>query len=142
MPATLDPTDPTHARALERFATEVAVWLTTVTKEGQPQSTPVWFHWDGAAFLLYSQPTAPKLRNIAANPRVSLHLVGDPDAEEGVTIEGNAAVDPDAPRADAIDAYMDKYRGLIAGYGWTPASMAADYSVGVRVTPTRFRIFD
>jgi PPOX class probable F420-dependent enzyme len=142
MPATLDPQEPAHARVLDRFATEVAVWLTTVTAEGQPQSTPVWFHWDEGMFLLYSQPTAPKLRNIAANPRVSLHLVGEPDAEEGVTIEGRAVVDPDAPRADAIDAYMGKYRGLIAGYGWTPASMAADYSVAVRVTPTRFRLFD
>jgi PPOX class probable F420-dependent enzyme len=142
MAATLDPRDPAHARVLEAFTTEIAVWLTTVTAEGQPQSTPVWFHWDGASFLLYSQPQAPKLVNIAGNPRVSLHLVGEPDAEEGVTIEGSAAVDPDAPRLDAIDVYVGKYRDLIAGYGWTPGSMAADYSVAVRVTPTRFRVFD
>ena len=142
MPATLDPQVPAHAAALERFRTDVAIWLTTVTPQGQPQSTPVWFHWDGDTFLIYSQPHAPKLANIAANPRVSLHLVGEPDAEEGVTIEGRAAPDPDAPRADAIDAYMTKYRGLIAGYGWTPERMAADYSVAVRVAPTRFRLFD
>lgn len=142
MPSRLDPEQPLQARALARLETDVAIWLTTVTESGQPQSTPVWFRWDGATFLIFSQPDVPKVRNIAANPRVSLHLVGEPDAEEGLTVEGTAAVDPDAPRADAIDAYVAKYGELMAGYGWTPESMAADYSVAVRVTPTRFRVFD
>jgi PPOX class probable F420-dependent enzyme len=137
---TLDPAKPEYARALEHFASDIAVWLTTVTSEGQPQSTPVWFHWDGATFLFFSQPDTPKLANIASNPRVSLHLVGAFDAEDVVTIEGTAAVDPDAPRLEAIDAYVAKYREMIAGYGWTPESTAADYSVPVRVTPTRFRV--
>ena len=45
--------------------------------EGQPQSTPVWFWWDGDTFLVYSRPAAKKLRQ----PRdptlvVALHLEG------------------------------------------------------------------
>jgi PPOX class probable F420-dependent enzyme len=69
--------DPQHARAEERLRSELIAWLTTVTLEGQPQSTPVWFHWDGERFLLYSRPGKPKLRYIAENPRVGLHLEGD-----------------------------------------------------------------
>ncbi len=129
-----------HADVDERLRTGLVVWLTTVTPDGQPQTTPVWYHWDGATFLIYSQPGRPKLANIAANPRVSLHPVGDLDAEDAVTIEGTAALDPSAPPSDQVPGYITKYLGSIDQLGWTPASFAADYSVALRVTPTRFRI--
>lgn len=116
------------------------VWLTTVSADGQPQATPVWFLWDGLTFVFYSQPGRPKLANIAANPKVSLHLVGDREAEVGLTIEGEAAPDPAVAPADQNPGYIAKYRELIDRYGWTPTSMAADYAVAVRVTPTRFRV--
>jgi PPOX class probable F420-dependent enzyme len=140
MAATLDLDDPKHARADEKLRHEIALWLTTVSPDGQPQSTPIWFHWDGSTLLFYSQPGRPKLVNIAANAKVSLHLVGDPAGEDVVTIEGVAALDPDAPAVDALPPYVEKYRSSIEGFGWTPADMAADYSVAVRVTPTRFRV--
>ena len=136
----LDLDDPKHALAEERLRSEIAVWLTTVTPDGQPQSTPVWFHWDGETFLFYSQRGRPKLANIVVNPRVSLHLVGAPDAEDAIAFEGTAAVDGSAPPGDQIPAYIEKYLDLIDGFGWTPASFAADYSVPVRVTPTRISI--
>jgi PPOX class probable F420-dependent enzyme len=62
---TLDATNPKHARADDKLRHEIAAWLTTVTAGGQPQSTPIWFHWDGSTFLIYSQPDRPKLHNIA-----------------------------------------------------------------------------
>ena len=140
MPTALDPTDPKHARADDKLRHEIALWLTTVTPEGQPQSTPIWFHWDGSTFLFYSKPETPKLLNIAVNPKVALHLVGDPEGEDVITIEGVAALYPAAPPSDGLPAFAEKYRSAIDGFGWTPAGMAADYSVAVRVTPTRFRV--
>lgn len=136
----LDLTDPAHARAEEKLRTEIAVWLTTVTPGGQPQSTPVWFRWDGDTFLIYSQPGRPKLRNIAADPRVSLHLVGDMEGEDVITFEGRAAVDPSAPPADRLPGYMEKYAYLVERFGWSTSGMAEDYSVAIRVTPTRVRV--
>jgi PPOX class probable F420-dependent enzyme len=140
MTATLDLDDPKQARAEEKLRHEIVLWLTTVSPAGQPQSTPIWFHWDGSTLLFYSQPGRPKLVNIAANANVALHLVGDPEGEDVITIEGVAALDPAAPPSDALAAYAEKYRSAIDGNGWTPASMAADYPVAVRVTPTRFRV--
>jgi PPOX class probable F420-dependent enzyme len=136
----LDLNDPKHAEVAERLRAGLVVWLTTVTPSGQPQTTPVWYHWDGETFLFYSQPGRPKLANIAANPRVSLHPVGDLDAEDAVAIEGTAALDPSTLPADQIPSYITKYLELIDGFGWTPSSFAADYSVAVRVVPTRSRI--
>lgn len=132
--------DPKYARADEKLRSEIAMWLTTVTPDGQPQSTPVWFRWDGDTFLTYSQPNRPKLRNIAAEAKVSLHLVGDVEGEDVITFEGTAAIDPTAPPADRLDGYMEKYSYLVERFGWTPSSMAADYSVAIRVTPTRVRV--
>ena len=137
---TLDASNPKHSRADDKLRHEIAAWLTTVTADGQPQSTPIWFHWDGSTFLFYSQPGRPKLVNIAVNPKVSLHPVGDHDAEDAVTIEGIATIDRSAPPGDQIPAYISKYLELIDGFGWTPASFAADFSVPVRMTLTRIRI--
>ena len=97
----LDPSKPAHARASQRLASERIAWLTTVRADGQAQSSPVWFLWDGETFLVYSQPGAQKVRNLAANAKVSLHLGDDGAGDDIVTVEGTAAVEPDTPRAAA-----------------------------------------
>ena len=99
----------------------------------------MWFLWDDGSILLYSQPDTPKLRNIAANPRVALHL-NDVDGEDVVILSGRAAESDDRP-AHELPVYLEKYRELIAGNGWTPESFAADYSVPVRIRPTGLRGF-
>ena len=137
----IDPANPKHARALERLGTDIPIWLTTVSPKGQPQTSPVWFWWDGDVFHVFSKPDARKLRNIGGNPRVSLHLNASDTADDDVVIfEGLAELDPDTPSPERYPLYVEKYRGLIADYGWTPESMLADYSVGLRITPTRIRV--
>ena len=50
----LDTTSEAGSRAEERLRNEEIAWLTTVRPDGQPQSVPVWFLWDGEGFLVYS----------------------------------------------------------------------------------------
>lgn len=119
-----------------RFARELIVWLTTVRADGQPQSVPVWFVWHEGSFLIYSQRDKPKLRNVMDNPKVSLHLRGTDAGDDIVTVEATAVRAPDAPPADRVEPYVEKYRSRIDHYGWTPASFAEDYSEPLRVTPT------
>ena len=38
---------------------------------------------------------------------------------------------------DHAQEYIGKYGALIQQFGWTPESMAADYSQAIRVTPTK-----
>ncbi len=61
-------------RVAQRLSDDDLLWLTTVSRDGTPQPSLIWFHWDGETVLIYSQPDTPKLRNIAENPRVSLHF--------------------------------------------------------------------
>jgi PPOX class probable F420-dependent enzyme len=135
----LDLDSPAGARADRRLHTEQILWLTTVRADGQPQSSPVWFLWDGEALLVFSQPDAQKLRNLAGNPRVAVHLESDGTGEEVLTIDGTAAVDPDAPSSDRIEEYLVKYREGIQAMGSTPAELARDFSVAIRIRPTRVR---
>jgi PPOX class probable F420-dependent enzyme len=135
----LDFDSPAGARADRRLRTEQILWLTTVRADGQPQASPVWFVWDGETFLIFSQPDAQKLRNLAANPRVAVHVDTDEAGEDVVTIDGTAAVDPDVPSSDQLEEYQVKYREGIQAIGTTPAELARDYSVAIRIRPTRVR---
>ena len=135
MPITLTPELETRLRD------EKTIWLTTVRDGGQPQPVPVWFLWENGSFLIYSQPTAPKLRNIAHNPNVSLNLSHtDSFGEEGIAIfYGQAALDVQAPPSNQHAAYAEKYRQGVADLGWTPEKLATDFSVAVRITPNWVR---
>ena len=137
----LDPSKPAHARAQRRLRSEQIAWLTTVRADGQAQSSPVWFLWDGQTFLLYSQPGAQKVRNLAANPKVALHLDDDGAGDDIVTVEGTAAVEPRTPRADRVEAYLAKYRAAIEALGYEPGPFARTYSLAIRVRPTRMRVW-
>jgi len=126
---------------LHRLATEIPIWLTTVNEVGQPQTSPVWFWWDGGSFHLLSRPGAPKVANVGGNPRVSLNLQASDTADDDVVIfEGLAEFDPGPPDPDWYIPYVAKYGSLIEAYGWTPESMLEEYSTPFRVTPTRVRV--
>jgi len=127
------------ARADARLRSDLVAWLITVSAEGQPVPTPVWFWWDGDSILVYSQPDKPKLRHIAANPRVSIALRTDELGDEITVINGSAVVDPASPSADQLAGYVEKYAGLIERLGADPASFAGEYSVPIRVTPRKLR---
>src|SRR5262245_4898662 len=118
---------------------ELVAWRVTVSPNGTPGPTPVWWWWDGETLLAYSQPDKPKLRHIAANPRVAVALRTDELGDELVVITGEAAVDSSAPAAFEQPAYIEKYRDEIARLGSNPEEFSAGYSVPIRIPPTRLR---
>jgi PPOX class probable F420-dependent enzyme len=128
------------AHVARRLEEEKVIWLTTVRDDGTPQPTPVWFIWDGQSFLIYSQPQAFKLRNIARNRRVALNFNSDFDGDDVIVFRGNASIERDVPPADQVPTYLDKYRSGIQELGLTPAGFAKEYSIPIRVHPTRLRV--
>ena len=137
----LDTTTEAGARADRRLREEEIAWLTTVRSDGQPQSVPVWFLWDGETFLIYSQPGRQKLRNIRRNPRVGLNLNSNAHGGEIVRVEGTAERVEDVPPATEVGEYLGKYRAAIARIGYDPDGFARAYSVPIRVTPERWQIW-
>jgi PPOX class probable F420-dependent enzyme len=112
------------------------IWLTTVTPSGRPAPRPVWFMWDGTAFVIYSQPTGAKLKHIAANDHVSLHFNCSPDGGDVVVISGRAEVLQGAPLPSEVPGILGKYEGWIQAMGYT-LEWLNGYSTGIRVTPER-----
>ena len=135
----LDTTTKAGQDAARRLETELVIWLTTVSPAGQPQTSAVWFLWQDGEFLVYSLAVTPRIRNIEANPRVALNLNSDSTADDVVTIEGEARVDPAASLPSSVPAMIAKYRHLIEQYGWTVDRYAADYPTAIRIRPTRIR---
>jgi PPOX class probable F420-dependent enzyme len=127
------------ARVARHLREEIVVWLTTVTPQGAPLPNPVWFVWDGAGSIsMYSLPGA-RVRNVEANPRVTLSFGGDGKGGDIVVLSGTAAVDRAAPPADQANEYRAKYDPHIARIGMTPETFAARYSVPLRIDVTGVR---
>ncbi len=107
MPA-IDTTTDFGKRLQERLRDEEIVWLVTVSPDGVPQPSPVWFHWNQDEVLILSQPDAPKMRNIGVNSTVALHLNSSAEGGDIAILTGTAEVVADAPRAHEIDDYVSK----------------------------------
>jgi PPOX class probable F420-dependent enzyme len=137
----LDTTTEAGARADRRLREEIMIWLTTVRSDGQPQSVPVWFLWAGETFLIYSQPGRQKLKNIGRNARVGLHLNANDRGGDVVRAEGTAEVVQDIPPASEVGEYLEKCRESIARIGFDPDGFARAYSVALRATPDRWRVW-
>jgi PPOX class probable F420-dependent enzyme len=135
----IDLTSEFGARVARRLEKEPIIWMTTIGPDGTPQPVPVWFLWIDEAFLIYSRPDKPKLRNIQHNPKVALNFDGDGGGGDIIVFNGEAAIDPHAPPSNELPAYQEKYRERIAGIGMTPETFARGYSVAVRVKPTKIR---
>ena len=134
----LDSKDREHRKILNRLRDDLIIWLTTVCADGQPQSVPVWFVWDGESFRIFSQPGKPKLDNIQRNPRVGLHLQATEIGEDVAIFEGVAEL-LDGPLSTGLPEYIDKYRAEIEGNGWTLETFADDYSEPLRIRPDKLR---
>jgi PPOX class probable F420-dependent enzyme len=113
-------------------------WITTVTSSGRPQSSPVWFVWDGEAVHIATRPAAPKVRNARANHHVAFHVDGAAPGDIVVSLEGTAEV---REQLDASDAYVAKYEGGMDRLGITPGDYLTEFSSALRITPVRWRVF-
>lgn len=137
-PPTIDRTTDKGAHAASRLESDRIGWLTTVSPDGMPQTSPIWFLWDGERFLIYSLDS-PRVRNVAEHPQVSLNLDGNGMGGDIVVVEGTAVIDDTAPSAADNPVYLEKYGPVMEGYGWTPGWFADRYSVPIRITPTKYR---
>jgi PPOX class probable F420-dependent enzyme len=98
----------------------------------------VWFLVrDDDTILLYSEPGKAKLRNIAANPHVSLGLDVTDIGRDVIRFDGTAAHVPDHPRADAVPTYLSKYTERIAAIFGSPENFGAAFTEAIVITPTR-----
>lgn len=137
MPIDIDTSTEFGAQVQRRLANKQIGWLTTVRPDGMPQPAPVWFHWDGETLLIFSEPTSRKVRNLAANPKASLHFNCGEDGENVVVFTGEARADTNQPAGERLDAYFKKYDAGIKQLNMTRESISQTYSTTIYLTPAR-----
>ena len=127
------------AWARQHLETDVVAWLTTVAPDGRPQSSLISFLYEDGTILFYSRPDTPKLRNIGHSPKVSFNLQSDPYGDHYLVVEGTIAIDPSISPSDRHPAYHAKYLEPHAHWEMDVAEVAREFSVPLRITPTRIR---
>jgi PPOX class probable F420-dependent enzyme len=126
--------------ATELLHSTPVAWLTTVRADGQPQSSYIWFDFDGTDLLIFSQPGAGKVRNVRANPKVSFHLDGDGVGGRVLTIDADAEILDGGADEARTAAYLAKYDEAIrTQLHSTPEEIHAQFGTALWITPTRLR---
>lgn len=136
----LDPTDPKRAHVDRRLRVEPILWLASTRPDGRPHLVPVWFWWDGETILVFSEPTAQKIRNLRHSPHVIVALDTAGQAEDVVVVRGTAELTEKSSTDLMPPAFERKYEALFPHAGTNPERMKAQYSQPIRIRPTkRFR---
>jgi PPOX class probable F420-dependent enzyme len=78
------------ASHLDLLARPICAVLTTIGRDGWPQSSVVWVDWDGECARVNTTLERQKGRNLLANPRLSLLVVDPDDTSRYVQIRGDA----------------------------------------------------
>ena len=84
--------------------------LATVRPDGEPQSTPVWFDWDGERLILNTNKWRQKYRNILRHPRVAVSIANPEKPLSHLEIRGAAELEDDPDQA-VINSLSRKYMG-------------------------------
>jgi PPOX class probable F420-dependent enzyme len=126
-----------HAARLDRFLSdEPVVWLSTVRPDGAPHIVPIWFTWDGTSLLVFSKPSAQKVRNLRVNP-VAMLALGEPEDDFDVALAEARVELLDEPATELPWAHLAKYGSRMAALGLSPDQFVTIYSQLIRITPTR-----
>jgi PPOX class probable F420-dependent enzyme len=121
-----------HRDLLER---PLFAHLATLRPDGSPQSSVMWFAWDGQRARFSHTRNRQKYRNLENDPRVSLH-VQDP-GNPYRTLEVRGRVESMVPDADAVF-----YRSLQERYDFVTPVFDADIRVVITIAPVSFVAVD
>ena len=117
-----------HAHLVER---PLFAHLATVRPDGAPQSSVMWFLWDGDVFRFTHTTVRQKFRNFEHEPRVAFSIADPDNPYDYLEVRGEVeSIDPDPTAAF--------YKDLQAWYGMDYPVHDADVRVVVTVRPTGF----
>jgi PPOX class probable F420-dependent enzyme len=105
--------------------------LATVRPDGSPQSSVMWFAWDGSRVRLTHTSTRQKFANLSREPRVALSIADPDDQYRFLEIRGTVETIED-------DRGAEFYRSLQRRYGMDHPILDADVRVVITIRPDRY----
>ena len=111
--------------------------------DGSPRVIPIGYSWNGEVFVMCSPVNAPKVKALAANPKVALTVDTDSFPPFVLLVRGEAAVEV----VDGVpDEFVEASRRFVGEEGmpeWEAGVRALYKQMAIiRVTPTWVRIND
>ena len=122
----------------QRLAEEQIIWLTTAKADGMPLPNPVWFLWNGSEFMVFTEPTSVKMKNLMRNGRVSLNLNSDVNGSNIAIFQAVAQVNGAPASEEEFQRYLTKYAAGMRALGLTVEQLKTIYQA-VRLVPIKFR---
>ena len=112
-------------------------------RDGSPRAIPIGFLWNGEVFVMCTTINAPKVKALAANPKVALTVDTESFPPHVLLVRGEAAVEV----VDGVpDEYLEASRRFVGEEGMPEfeAGVRALYKqmAIIRVTPTWAKIHD
>jgi PPOX class probable F420-dependent enzyme len=106
--------------------------LATVRPDGSPQSSVMWFAWDGERVRMTHTKTRQKFANLAKEPRVAISISDPKDQYRFIEVRGTVeSIEDD-------DATASFYKSLQARYGMDYDVSDADVRVILTIKPETF----
>jgi PPOX class probable F420-dependent enzyme len=93
------------------LASTTVAHVATLGPHDEPQSTPLWFIWDGQQLKFSLTTTRQKYRNLRRDPRIAISLVDTRTLNRSLEIRGVARLEEDQDLS-FTDALAQKYLGL------------------------------
>ncbi len=98
-------------RYLDLFDEETKAFavLATLMPDGSPQTTPVWFTYDGTHVIINSAKGRVKDQNMRRDPRVALSIQDPEDPYRYIQIQGQVTEITEEGAKEMIDRLAQKY---------------------------------
>lgn len=97
--------------------TKSVAHIATIGPNGEPQSTPVWFGWDGQHVLFSLTKGRQKYRNVVRDPQIALSITDPKNVYRYLEIRGKVLRIDEDPKLEFINSMAKKYLGVDT-YPW------------------------
>ncbi len=107
--------------------------LAYIWPDGTPRVVPIWFYWNGEAFVLGTFPDTPKLKALMEQPKVALTINTDTWPYKVLLVRGIAQVESVEGIVPEYATAAQRYFGEEQGKAWVE-QLSGMFSHTFRVT--------
>ncbi len=111
--------------------------LATVSADGTPQTSVIWWMYDGEYVIINTARGRLKDRNMTARPHVSLTIMDPDNPYRYMEIRGEIAEQDEASGVDVINQLSKRYTGNENYYTFNPGQKGQEQRVTYKIRPTR-----
>lgn len=116
--------------------------LTTMMPSGQPQSSLVWWDYDGKEVLLSTTVERQKGKNMAANPKVALLVIDPANSSRYIEVRGDVVDMSCVGAIELADRLTQRYTGKQRFYGdvYAAEKQSQETRVVCRIRPRKVNV--